>query len=138
VRIVKRFIVAPTERKSLLGACSSLSEKRRCLSSGLTLAPCLYLLTVRYFGGFSLRLDALHMQRAPFAEWSQCIRERVTERRECILNAWRDFPKIPSRHGGRQALLSGAPPPLRGPSRRPETSSLCTGCRRVSLTSLLH
>jgi hypothetical protein len=69
-RIAKRYTVAPTERKSMLSA---------------PLALCLSPLTGRYFGSFPLRLDALHMQSAPFAEWSQCIRERVAERRECIV-----------------------------------------------------
>jgi hypothetical protein len=51
MRIVKRGIVAPTERKSMLSGSSSLSEQGGRRSSGLTLAPCLQLLTGHYFGG---------------------------------------------------------------------------------------
>jgi hypothetical protein len=47
VRIIKCFIVAPTEQKNML----SLSEQRGRLSSSFTLAPCLQLLTGRYFDG---------------------------------------------------------------------------------------
>src|SRR5262249_42512887 len=42
------------------------------------------------------RFDALHMQRSPFAERCQRRIERVAERRQCVLDARRDFLEIPS------------------------------------------
>ena len=85
------------QRKS--NASSHLSEQRDRLFSGLTLAPCLRPRTGRDFGGLFLllRLDPLHMQCTPFAEWRKRIPKRVAKRRKCIFNAPRDFLKIPSR-----------------------------------------
>src|SRR5215471_2781642 len=46
--------------------------------------------------GFLARFDALHMQRSPFAERCQRRIERLAERRQCVLDARRDFLEIPS------------------------------------------
>src|SRR5260370_32947148 len=46
--------------------------------------------------GFLAHPDALHMQRAPFAEGCQRRIKRLAKRRERVLNARRNFLEIPS------------------------------------------
>ena len=82
----------------MLSTSSNPSAQGDDLSTGLRLAPCLRPLTSPCFGGFLLRLNAFHVPCTPFAKWSERIRERVAELCESILDSWRNFPEIPSRH----------------------------------------